>query len=322
MPEKGYVYYAYLPGLLFWLLLTYPIYILFSWSQKFKVLPRIGFLILVSIFFGSIKNILSATSYYVITNNSTAKFNETYFKFQAYSTYYYYEAIMMVFVVIILLFMLEFNQKFKEKSIETLALESQLNQSKLNSLKMQLHPHFLFNTHNTIAMLIRNKKEKKAIEMITSLSDLLRISLSEEIKQMISLKKEIELIKKYLAIEEIRFEDNLEILFDIAKNTEEINIPSLILQPIVENAFKHGIAEDLKKSELKISSFIKNKYLILQVYNSGKQLDKNFKLKKQNGIGLSNTLKRLKRIYNSKAKFELKNDNNGVVVILKIPINE
>ncbi len=225
-----------------------------------------------------------------------------------------------LFVVALLAF--DYFQRYQEERVVNLELSNSLNQSKLESLVYQLRPHFLFNAMNAISMLIRANKNEKAVEVISDLSELLRNSLKEEKRSLIPLREEIMHTRKYLALEEKLYSDSLEVSISIDKETEKFMVPHLILQPIIENAFKHGLSKITSKGTLKISSSFKNnKAFYLQVQNSGPQLVSDWELEKNKGIGLSNVISRLENLYTSDSYFTIKNDDsNGIVVTICIPI--
>lgn len=206
----------------------------------------------------------------------------------------------------------------KETDIENQHLQTQLAEAKLSLLKMQLDPHFLFNTHHSIVSLMLNDENEKAIKMLTKLSDLLRLSLEDQ-QQTISLEREIQLLKLYLDIQQIRFHDRLKISFNIEPKSLSQKVPSFILQPLVENAIKHGISVSSNPSNIIIETKFVDDKLILSVENDGTTIDfKNF----QEGIGIANTKERLHQLYNSESKFELKNlSNEGVIATITLPIN-
>jgi len=201
-------------------------------------------------------------------------------------------------------------------------LETQLAQSKLQALRMQLHPHFLFNALNTISMLVRKKKDKDATKMISSLSDMLRTALTQTERSMIRLEEELSLLSKYLDLEQIRFEDTLHIIFDIDDSALDCRVPSLILQPLVENAFKHGISRQIDNSKLCISAKKNNRYLTIKIFNTGPELPPEWNIRKNVGVGLNNTIGRLDTLYGNNYSLQIDNrEEKGVQVKLKLPIN-
>ncbi len=206
----------------------------------------------------------------------------------------------------------------KEANIKNQQLQTQLAEARLSMLKMQLDPHFLFNTHHSIVSLMLNDENDKAIKMLTGLSDLLRLSLEDQ-QQMITLEREIQILKLYLDIQQVRFHDRLKIEFDIQHRSLSQKVPSFILQPLVENAIKHGIAVSSEASKIYIGSQISGDKLILSIKNNGRSIDfKNFR----EGIGITNIKERLQQLYNNHSGFELKNiDNEGVIALISLPIN-
>ena len=221
-----------------------------------------------------------------------------------------------------ILYALDLYARYKNHFVWYSELETKLVKNQLQTLKMQLKPHFLFNALNTIAMMVRKGNDKKAVEMITGLSDMLRSSLSNEGRQFVTLAEELDLLKKYLSIEEIRYQDRLKLQFEIEEKVLSCKIPNLILQPIVENAFKHGIAHSMQEEEIKISSKIVQSNLQIEVYNSGSSLPPNWTMASSKGIGMANTALRLQRIYKDNFKFQVLEVNNGVLVRIVLPKNQ
>lgn len=215
---------------------------------------------------------------------------------------------------------LTYYRNFSEKYTQSLNLESELKESRLSVLKMQLNPHFLFNALNTASMLVRNGKSDKAITMISNLSDLLRNNLYSEHKQLIPLSEEIELTKKYIEIESVRYGDRVKIDFDIDTELDNIKIPSMVLQMLVENGFKHGISQSSKDETMVITIKKLNAELILHVFNSGKSKQTSFT--KSKGIGHKNISDRLSAIYKSGYKFTTEETQFGYAVNLELPIND
>ncbi len=205
----------------------------------------------------------------------------------------------------------------KEAEMRNQQLHTQLAEAKLSLLKMQLDPHFLFNTHHAIVSLMLKNENEKAIHMLTRLSDLLRLSLEDQ-QQTILLEREIHLLKLYLEIQQIRFHDRLNISFDIDPNSVSQKVPAFILQPLVENAIKHGISLSSDAGKINIETLVSDHRLILKVQNDGAAIDfNNFK----EGIGIANTKERLHQLYNNHSEFDLKNvPGEGVVARITLPI--
>ncbi len=206
----------------------------------------------------------------------------------------------------------------RERELEAKELEAQLQEARLQALRMQLHPHFLFNALNTVSMLIRNGEHQQAIEMTAGLGELLRWSLNENAEQEAPLEHELEFIGRYLELERLRFPDRLRIEIDIPDELQSALVPSLILQPLVENAIRHGVAESSSAGLVRIAARRANQWLELLVQDDGKGLPDD--LEPAPGIGLGNTRKRLAQLYGERAELTLQNAvPAGVVARLKIP---
>lgn len=213
---------------------------------------------------------------------------------------------------------IKFNQKMRERELRTSQLEARLAESRLQVLKFQLQPHFLFNTLNTISELIY-KDADSADQMITNLSDLLRLSLEKLEVQEVSLRQELDFLNKYLEIEQMRFHDRLKIEMDVAPETLDATVPNMLLQPLVENAIKHGIAPLAQGGTVKISSERQNGSLLLNVSDNGVGLTEKDPSDLREGVGLKNTRARLQHLYGRHHNFELQSEEHGLTLNLTIP---
>jgi two-component system, LytTR family, sensor kinase len=210
-------------------------------------------------------------------------------------------------------------QKYRERELEASKLEARLAQSRLQVLKMQLHPHFLFNTLNAISELIYRAPEA-ADRMLTDLSDLLRLSFENLEVQEVPLKQELEFLKKYLEIEQMRFHDRLKVDMHISPDTLDATVPNMILQPLVENAIKHGIAPRVSGGRIDINAARSNGHLEINVIDDGLGVPFGDLENLPEGVGLSNTRRRLKHLYGDKHKFDLRSvEKGGLSVALEIP---
>jgi signal transduction histidine kinase len=205
-------------------------------------------------------------------------------------------------------------QKEREKALQSLAFA---NQAQLQMLRYQLNPHFLFNALNSIRASV-NEDGNRARQMITQLSEFLRHSLISVENQEISLREELEAARNYLAIEKIRFEENLEIEYRVEEKTEKFLVPCFLLNPLVENAVKHGQRASPSPLKIKIYAWLENESLILEVSNTGSL--NNSSNKNGTKIGLKNVRDRLVKLYGEKGSFELKQD--GEFVVAKISISK
>ncbi|MEO0571881.1 MAG: histidine kinase [Bacteroidota bacterium] len=206
--------------------------------------------------------------------------------------------------------------ELRARELEAVKLEKELLFSQLNTLKAQLEPHFLFNTLNNVISSIKQDKSETAIQMLIKLSEFLRVTLVETRQEEIPLQMEIDFVQKYLEIEQYR-NKNMSILLALEENTKKALIPSFILQPLVENAIKHGISKLEHAQKLEIGAETSKNKLRIWVYNEGPSLKKGFREKY--GIGLRNTIKRLEKLYKEKASIHLLSVNDGVMVELFLP---
>ncbi|CAM2070164.1 Histidine kinase [Sulfidibacter corallicola] len=210
-----------------------------------------------------------------------------------------------------------------ELSLRTSQLEGMLTKSQLEALKAQLHPHFLFNTLNSISSFFRTGENEQGLALLVKFSDLLRSLLTQGSDQWITLRQELAFIDLYLDIEAVRFEDRLVIGRDIDPGSLDLMVPSMILQPLVENAIRHGVSQSLVRAELILETRIHEGRLDISVRNDGPQLSDPQTVvdPEEGGIGLRNTLMRLDTIYGGAARLDLTNwDRRGVVARLSLPV--
>lgn len=221
-------------------------------------------------------------------------------------------------VVLLISQAVNYYRKFRERELRTSQLETQLATTRLQVLKTQLHPHFLFNTLNAISELI-HKDPEAADRMIGDLSDLLRMSFEKLEVQEVSLKQELEFLKKYLEIEQMRFHDRLKVEMKISPETLDAKVPNMILQPLVENAIKHGLAPRSEGGKIEIGANRSNGSLQLSVSDDGIGVPFGDVMDITEGVGLSNTRRRLRHLYGERHKFDLISGKGGLRVNLTIP---
>jgi two-component system LytT family sensor kinase len=222
---------------------------------------------------------------------------------------------------------LDYYRKYQERKLRasqlelrTSQLETQLAQAQLSALRMQLHPHFLFNTLNAIVVLVRKSSNEEAVYMLTGLSELLRHALDNIGAQEVLLKQEIDFLERYLEIEQVRYNDRLRVHLKIEEETLDALVPNLILQPLVENAIRHGIGKRLTAGVLEISARRENGRLQLEVRDDGPGLPENWSHIGGKGIGLANTRARLRQLYGEAQEFNLRNaESGGTIATLMIP---
>lgn len=212
-------------------------------------------------------------------------------------------------------------QRDSINKIQRSQMQSQLLETRLKILQSQLHPHFLFNTLNSIASLM-DIDVKKAKEMVADLGDLLRQVLENSDKEMhlVPLDKELEILKKYVSIEKTRFSDDLEVEWEIGPNLEKAQIPSLLLQPLVENAIQHGFSRDHTQLKIDIQLSRSNGHMQISIKDNGKGLAPEEEGQVFHaGMGLSNTFARLKSLYGDQFVFSVENLYPGVRNFIEIP---
>jgi two-component system, LytTR family, sensor kinase len=212
----------------------------------------------------------------------------------------------------------QYFKKFQMEMLRAQALKSKLAQAQVQTLKMQIHPHFLFNTHNAIISLMNNNRNAEAINMLSKLSDLLRYTLEQTERQFVKLSDEIRYIEMYLDIQQVRFKDRLMVNYEIEPSTLEFSVPNFILQPLVENAIKHGIEPYSLSGRLIIKSKLKKDGLQLSVIDDGAGVHNSIK----EGVGIRNIRNRLATIYQGKSFFSLTNNEpKGAESFILIPLS-
>ena len=204
---------------------------------------------------------------------------------------------------------LRFYERTKARERREAELEARLAQARLQALRMQLNPHFLFNTLNSIASLVH--EQPQAEEMIEALSDLLRLTLNASDRQEVTLREEFHFLERYLLIEQIRFGERLRVEKQIDVAALDALVPILILQPLVENAIKHGIESQIAPGVIQVTAERAGKSLLLRVRDDGRGLASAPKGLLKEGVGLSNTRSRLKELYGGRASFEFKPGKAG-----------
>jgi two-component sensor histidine kinase len=199
--------------------------------------------------------------------------------------------------------------------IDKIRLESLVKDLELKTIKSHINPHFIFNALNSIRALV-DENPTRARTAITELSNILRSSMQAEKVEMAPMERELNIVKDYLALEHIRFEDRLKVEYDIDEDTLEYTVPPMMLQTLVENAIKHGISKEVLGGFIKIKSAFTDDHLELTVQNSGHLNHP----EDPNGFGLSSTKNRLKLLYGKKAGFELKEYPDAYMVEAKVII--
>jgi two-component system LytT family sensor kinase len=230
-------------------------------------------------------------------------------------------AVLTYFLIAFIYFTLQYHARYRDAEQRRALLQSQLVTAQLDALKMQLHPHFLFNTLNAITALIHSDPEA-ADRMTARLSDLLRVTLDSEAVQEVPLRKELEFLESYLDIQRMRFGDRLRVKLEAAPECLDAYVPNMILQPLVENAVQHGIAPRTEPGVIGVSVQRTGDVLQLQVYDDGPGLHSTEADSQESGRGISNTRRRLQQLYDNRQTFALRNGSAaGLQVIMTIPFH-
>ncbi|HKP85722.1 MAG TPA: histidine kinase [Blastocatellia bacterium] len=239
------------------------------------------------------------------------------------SIYNYFDYYILIYWLILMVsHALTYYTRYREGELRASRLQAQLAQAELQALKMQLQPHFLFNTLHSISAL-QLRDIEAANKMIARLGDFLRLTLDNSGAQEVTLQKELEFLKCYLEIEGIRFQDRLTVKMEVEPQALDARVPNLILQPIVENAIKHGIAPRAAPGRIAIRVRRASDQLEIEVEDNGRGLRANGRAgrKVKEGVGLSNTRARLEQLYGSSYRLELADaKEGGLRVRLEIPL--
>ncbi|GAA3574204.1 sensor histidine kinase [Snuella lapsa] len=221
------------------------------------------------------------------------------------------------FAIVFIVYTYYYINKSAQEALQKSKLKEQLSAVQVNVLKYQLHPHFFFNTLNSISTLIETDA-KLAQNTLADFSDLLRDIVYLKDTNLLPLDVEMKILKRYLDIMTVRFSDHLKIFIEVENDLEDILIPSLILQPLVENSFKYGFSSEIKKLNITIKIHSHDTLVFIEVLNNGAPLVEDFRY----GNGLKNTVARLKTLYAENYSFSIQNitEKKGVISKIIIPL--
>jgi hypothetical protein len=217
-------------------------------------------------------------------------------------------------------FVLDSRERLAQQRTETARLNEQLSRAQLDALRRQIEPHFLFNTLNAIAGLVRERRNDDAVRMIVGLSDFLRGVVNDSSRQQVPLEEELEFLQRYMDIQKVRFEERLQLSVDVPEELLPARVPSLMLQPLVENAIKHGIAQRVQGGSIRIAASRSDGMLSLSISNDGPNLPVE---SAKSGIGISNLRTRLQSLYGNRFNLSMRNQSaGGVEVLVSVPFRE
>lgn len=217
----------------------------------------------------------------------------------------------------------ENHRRYRERERTAAVLEQRLTEARLQALRTQLQPHFLFNTLNAISVLVLKSETQTAIRMLSRLSDLLRVTLDAGDAPEVPLGKEMEFLARYLDIEQVRFHDRLTVVNDVAPDTLDAPVPTLILQPLVENSIRHGIARQVGAGRIEVRAVRDGDRLRLEVRDTGPGLPAGGAGAIVEGIGISNTRARLREMYGDAGVMRIENaEGGGMRVVVELPYRD
>jgi sensor histidine kinase YesM len=222
-------------------------------------------------------------------------------------------------LILAVTYLVDSRDKAARKATEAAQLGEELSKARLAALLRQMEPHFLFNTLNSIAGLVRDDRKAPAVNMIVGLSELLRRA-SQSQEADVTLAEEVEYLQRYVDIQKVRFEERLGYSVDVPAALMDARVPSFLLQPLVENAVKHGIAERLAGGNIRVAAEREGRILCLSVYNDGPAFATDWEAK-SSGVGLANLRKRLRIMHGDAADLLVRNvTGGGVEVVVTLPL--
>ena len=227
-------------------------------------------------------------------------------------------SVVMYFAFLGCVYAFTYFAELREREAQQARLSAQLAEARLGALRMQLNPHFLFNSLNALAVLVRDQKARDASRMLTLLGSVLRQVLQGEKRPEVTLGEELRFIEQYLAIEQVRFSDRLRIVWSVDPSLRDVLVPEFILQPLVENAVRHGIAKRAEAGTIELSAVAMDRDLVLSVRDDGP----GFRMDHDStGVGLANTRARLETLFGTAAKLELRDsESGGTIATVRIPL--
>ncbi|MEP6644102.1 MAG: histidine kinase [Acidobacteriaceae bacterium] len=327
LPVVNDVIFAFLTPFVFFLARRYPVQ-RSNWIRRVSLYALGGFAftaahvalrgLLYPVWDGRTNEYVSA-----VWNSSTHAFEVRWVLLQRLFLYNMVDDIASTYMVIVLVAnAVWYYKKFRERELRATQLETQLTKARLQVLTSQMQPHFLFNTMHSISALMHTDA-RAADRMMTLLSDMLRLSLKNDSVQITTLRKELEFVNGYLAIERIRFEERLTIRTEVAPETLDAGVPHLLLQPLVENAVRHGIAKRSTGGEIRIVSSRVDDMLSLQIIDNGPGFSESAISKSTTGLGLRSTRERLQTLYGGQHTMIVKQRaEGGVAISLRLPFHE
>lgn len=268
---------------------------------------QLGYFILITLLFSLVGSFFNTQILhkYDLLNKRELEFLNNKILLIASAAFYFF---VYFFIWNLLYFIYHYITKSRKQQLDTLRLESLVKELELKTIKAHINPHFIFNSLNSIRALV-DENPQRARKAVTELSNILRSSMQAEKSETVTLEKELSIVKDYLALENMRFEDRLKVEYEIDEDTLNQPVPPMMLQTLVENAIKHGISRQINGGVVKVISDFEGDCHALIVQNTG-QLNGNLNAE---GFGLSSTVNRLNFLYGDKATFNIKQINGSLV---------
>ncbi len=304
--------------LIFWLARRFPI-------ERDNAVTRISLHFIICVIFIFLVTAVSILAYWYLgfTNELRYPTVEVLFKDLIVSPLMLHQGLLVYWGTLVAAHAFEYYRQLQAGKTRAAELQTQLAEAQLAALKMQIHPHFLFNTLNSIASLL-HKDAETADRMIARLSDFLRLTLKNSEEPTVTLEQELAFVKTYLEIEKIRFQERLVVEMKIEPSALDAQVPNLILQPLIENAVRHGISRQTAIGNLRIQAMRDGKRLSIKIEDNGPGLNGNGNRRRsanEGGVGLANVRARLGQFYDDDYFFEVadKKNQDGTIVSLIVP---
>jgi signal transduction histidine kinase len=225
-------------------------------------------------------------------------------------------------LIVTVIYAMDARERMARQMMETARLSEELSKSQLAALRQQIEPHFMFNTLHSVTGLVRDNKNDAAVSMIVGLSEFLRRALEDSHRSQVTLEEEVEYLQRYLDLQKVRFGERLQVTVDIPAELKRAQVPNLLLQPLVENAIKHGIARRAAGGSVRVAAAYRGGKLNLNIYNDGPDFPADVKATRA-GVGISNLRTRLQILHGNESDLKLNHTDTGAVeVVVSLPLKE
>jgi signal transduction histidine kinase len=225
-------------------------------------------------------------------------------------------------LILTITYLVDSRENIARQMTETARLNEELSKAQLGALRRQMEPHFMFNTLNSIAGLVRDQRNDAAVSMIVGLSEFLRRAAEDSHRSQVTLAEEVEYLQRYVDIQRVRFGERLRVSVDIPADLLDTQVPNLLLQPLVENAIKHGVAKRVVGGDVRVTGARRDGSVCLSVYNDGPSFPEDWQTSGV-GVGLANLRTRLKILHGDTSELQMRRAGaDGVEVVVTLPLKE